>query len=155
MLLHMNPNPYAAPAASIDVPDTPLGPRPRRVTVAVVLLWISFVVSLGLAYVLGVREIDTDFFPVLLVMQFVGCSISVLVNVMIYRGHAWARNLFAWVFVLSSILLYWPAEAQAEMNAGEILAEQLLEAAMLGLEATALILLYTGMARYWFRREEA
>jgi hypothetical protein len=87
----MTHNPYSAPRSIVT--DTPPPPRerPRVVVIAVALLWTE--VALGLLESLldweNLTANDSARFGLIVDVLFVG--LSVLINIMVWRGRNWAR----------------------------------------------------------------
>jgi hypothetical protein len=87
----MTHNPYSAPRSIVtDTPPPPME-RPRVVVIAVALLWTE--VALGLLESLldweNLTANDSARFGLIVDVLFVG--LSVLINIMVWRGRNWAR----------------------------------------------------------------
>ena len=99
----MTHNPYSAPRSTVtDTPSPPME-RPRVVVIAVALLWTE--VALGLLESLldwkHLTSDDSATFVMIVDLLFVG--LSVLINIMIWRGRNWARIVALVLTVLAVV----------------------------------------------------
>ena len=87
----MTHNPYSAPRSAVTDALAPPMERPRVVVIAVALLWTE--VALGLLESLldwrNLMASDSARFGLIVDVLFVG--LSVLINIMVWRGRNWAR----------------------------------------------------------------
>ena len=143
----MTHNPYSAPRSAVT--DTPLPPkeRPRVVVIAVALLWTE--VALGLLNSLLDWEYLNADTPAafVLIVQGVFVALSVLINVMIWRGRNWAR-IVALVLTILGVAGYAP-QIGADFARAPLMA--VLGMVELLLDIIALYLVFVP-GRQWFAR---
>ncbi len=148
----MKDNPYAAPNAAVaDRPRTPLAvERPRQVTIAVVLLWLDFLIALPLLYQSIQREPDVELVVMILVATCLFLAIFATSIVFAYRGRNWARIVLLMFVFLTAIAVFLPSEVDTPVEFFEIVLDYL----SIVLELAALYLLFAKPGALWFRAEE-
>jgi hypothetical protein len=143
-------NRYRVPGAEVGdyAPGEDRAPRPMTVTVALVLLWsiqavmFAMLVASWLMFTSSSRT-DTLFAAMIAVMWLLNTSLLI----MVHRGQNWARITFLLLYLLG---LPFALYSLGEGPARDPLSFQtaLLQIAM---KTTAMILLFVGPARAWFR----
>jgi hypothetical protein len=147
----MPPSPYTPPKADVkDVgPERALAERPRQVVYAVVLLWISLVLGVPVAYWEHQRA-PAEVAPVYWVLAALIFGLAILVIVFLGRGHNWARIVLL-VLVVISFLSFLG-------TIGEILSHPAIEIVLnvvtLVIDAVAAYLVFTKPGALWFRRAD-
>jgi hypothetical protein len=148
----MSGNPYAPPTAQVaDVdPGRPL-PRPRAVSLAILLFWISVAVSLPLWFVDdAVDTSDPDIFVTLVIGWIVGLAMlafTIWVIVSIGRARNWARITYLVLAILGWLMVIVDLPglfASPWYNPFGYLSNAALDAAIV-------VLLFTPAANAWFR----
>lgn len=134
---------YSPPQTVVqDVADRPRGPRPKRVSTAMRILWGAFVLGTpSLVYPLATEPEWLTAVFVLLITALV-----ILLYLKVAAGRNWARIVLAVLLALSVPALAMPVEPSP-------LALQLLDWSCLALDMVALWLLCTGESASWFRPE--
>lgn len=143
----MTHNPYSAPRSAVtDSPPPPMG-RPRIVGIAVALLWTE--VALGLLdSLLDWKQVTTgEAAPVVLIVDVVFVGLSVLINIMIWRGRNWAR-IVALVLTMLGVVSLAPVIGAEFARAPFVTVLVMIE---LLLDAIALYLVFVP-GRQWFAR---
>jgi len=145
----MAENPYIPPEAKVE--DTGGGPvlavRPRRVVLAVQMLWISLFLSLPAIYWEAGRSPE-GFTAGVFIFSGVLVGIAAWLNVKLWHGVNWARILYLVLAVLSIGTLMATGSEMLETSVPEFL----VSAVGSVLDAVAMVLLFTGRAPLWFRR---
>jgi len=131
-----------------DRPEAPRGPRPKRITVAVWLLWVSFGLGLPAAYLSMLREPEPGFSPVLVAIVSIFIAFSAVLNVLVYRGRNWARIA---VLLLVAVGIPYVLLGPDEATRPDFL-EQALDFVSNALDLVAVYLLFTPPGSLWFRR---
>ncbi len=144
----MTRGPYAPPTSRVADRAIETVPRPRQVTIAVALLWVSLALGVPAWHLSASRDPETASHPAFIVFTAIVLVLSVTLNVLIYRGRNWARILLLVLFVIAGALLLVPVDEP--VPAGVL--ENTLNAGTLVLEAVALYLLFTRPGASWFRR---
>jgi hypothetical protein len=145
------PSPYTPPKADVkDVgPERALAERPRQVVYAVVLLWISLVLGVPVAYWEHQRT-PAEVASVYWVLAALIFGLAILVIVFLGRGHNWARIVLL-VLVVISFLSFLG-------TIGEILSHPAIEIVLnvvtLVIDAVAVYLVFTKPGALWFRRAD-
>jgi len=146
-------NPYTPPAAVVADPERVRGPRPRSVSIAVVLIWIAIGAMLAM---LGsvVWQTSFDFFVAR--PGFIGAGIGMVIwsflSYQIARGRNWARLLFTALCLYDSRTVWSGVNRmifQAVANRLELVCFYLRPVAGM----IAIILLF-GPGRAWFRKAQ-
>jgi presenilin-like A22 family membrane protease len=148
----MSENPYQPPNAHVaDKPST-AAPRvrPRQVSTATTLLWISLALGVPSLYLATARDTDTGFLPLLIGMYVFLFAISAFVIVKVYRGRNWARVLLLVMVILSAVVLLFPGEEATPPAA----LEYVLNVASLVVEIAAVYLLLSHPGKTWFQQAE-
>ena len=148
-------NRYAPPTTALrDVEvERYLSERPAQVRWASVLLWQSFTLSVALT-VYGLRAEDNpaEFAPAvraaMVGISVGGLALSALLNVMIYRGHNWARILYLFLAGVSLWLWLMPGDEGSSLTLTETIG--FVVASLL--DAVAMVLVFTRPGALWFRR---
>ena len=143
----MTHNPYSAPRSAVtDMPPAPME-RPRVVVIAVALLWTE--VALGLLEsLLDWKHLAADesaTFVLIFDTLFVG--LSVLINIMIWRGRNWAR-IVALVLTIFAVVGFAPVIGAEFARAPFVTVLGMVE---LLLDVIALYLVFVP-GRQWFAR---
>lgn len=147
---------YAPPTAALrdDEAERLVSERPAQVRWASVLLWLSFTLGCALSvYELGTQGGDpSEHAPVVDAVvagiTFGALALGALLNVMIYRGHNWARILYLLLTLVSLVLLLVPGEG-TELT----LTEKIAYAVSSLLDLGAMVLVFTRPGALWFRRK--
>jgi hypothetical protein len=145
-------NRFSPPDAEVaDLPSRAARVKPKQVRVAVVFLWVSFLLGLG-ALVLGaVRDPDSALGAFSLALTLPLLALNVLLIVRIDGGHAWARIVYA-AFTVPAVALQFlpvaPTDAPGYVENALNLCGQLLDIA-------ALALLFTRPGSRWFSPQKA
>ena len=149
----MGENPYSPPGAEVKDIDQGLPPaeRPREVTLAVRLLWVSLFAGIPVSF----RE-DQDASAggdaaFMLYFTLALYAISVVMIVSIRRGRNWARVLLLAFNVLNLLSFLFAFGEFLKYPAGELIVLLV----VVGLDLTALYLLYTRAGTAWFQRAKA
>ena len=141
----MTHNPYSAPRSAVT--DTPLPPmeRPRVVVIAVALLWTE--VALGLLEsLLDWKHVTAgEAATFVLIVDGVFLVLSVLINLMIWRGRNWAR-IVALVLTVLGVVGFAPVIGAEFARAPFVTVLGMIE---LLLDAVALYLVFVP-GRQWF-----
>lgn len=147
----MDHNPYTPPAAPVADASEPLRPveRPRQVDRAVRLLWI--VLALGVvnsALQWRVLAASPASLATILLVQALGIGIAAWLTIKISGGRNWARITYLVMAVigLPMIVLSLPATFNVSPISGVVTLVQI------GLQITALYLVFSEPGREWFRR---
>lgn len=143
----MTHNPYSAPRSVVtDTPPPPME-RPRVVVIAVALFWTE--VALGLLESLldwkHLTADDSATFVLIVDVLFVG--LSVLINIMIWRGRNWAR-IVALVLTALAVVGFAPIIGAEFARAPLVTVLGMIE---LLLDVIALYLVFVP-GRQWFAR---
>ena len=143
----MTHNPYSAPRSAVtDTPPPPME-RPRVVVIAVALLWTE--VALGLLESLldwkNLMANESARFGLIVDVLFVG--LSVLINIMIWRGRNWAR-IVALVLTMLAVVGFAPVIGVEFARAPFV---TLLGMSEMLLDVIALYLVFVP-GRQWFAR---
>jgi len=143
----MTHNPYSAPRSTVtDTPPPPME-RPRVVIIAVALLWTE--VALGLLESLldwkNLMASESARFGLIVDVLFVG--LSVLINIMIWRGRNWAR-IVALVLTMLAVVGFAPVVGVEFARAPIV---TLLGMSEMLLDVIALYLVFVP-GRQWFAR---
>lgn len=132
---------YAPPQTVVDdVADARRGPRPKRVSTAMRLLWASF--ALGIPSLVQPMAGTPEWWSAVFVLLVSG--LVVLLYLKIAAGRNWARIVLAVLLALSVPAFAMPAEPSP-------LALRLLDWCCLALDLAALWLLFTRESASWFR----
>jgi hypothetical protein len=123
-------------------------PRPKQVDRAVMLLWLSLALAVPLIYLEGARDPQTWLHPAALIFMAVIFAIAAALNVLIYKGHNWARIVVLIFYVIGLISLL--ASSDEPVPAGA--AEHALNVLTLVIDSIALYLLFTPPGSQWFRK---
>ncbi len=145
----MSDDRYSPPAAEVaDVPsDTLPRRRPVQVTVAVILMWVTFLFGM-----LGIAAGWNDFMQVaprmFLVIISISAAVIALLNIMTMLGRNWARISYLVFFCigLPRLVEVLPPLFAESVVSGLVGVMQVL------VQLTALVLLFTSPGRHWFRR---
>ena len=140
----MTVNPYAPPSAQVADPVEPPLPRPRRVTVAMLLLCISAASGAIATLIQHPAQIVGQ------VLFSIGVTLGLCLAIAARRN--WAR----WVYT-ALIALTWVAVSTdlTTFLRTPLTGPRIMAAAGNGLEMLALILLFTGPANRWFRQRRS
>lgn len=151
----MNQNPYAPPSSSVaDVENSVPIERPKPVKTALVLCWISLVLTLPLMVEgflgimnAGAGEAPAAYFAILGVFYVAVLVLAVCVIVFIGRARNWARIVYAVLTGLSliSTIASLPAILGRTWYSGPL---ELLTTAM---DVAIVVLLFLPAANAWFR----
>jgi hypothetical protein len=140
-------NPYSPPQA--DVRDTRparlLAERPRQISRAFVLVWISLALGVG-ASVLELRR-GPDSVTAWLVGVIVAVTVSIVLNLAIWRGRNWARIVY--MVLTALVLVAYPFLLATEAGLGRF--EIALDVTAMALDCFILYLLFTRPGSQWFR----
>jgi hypothetical protein len=146
----MDPNPYSAPKAPVADPILVPLERPRVVTRAVHLLWISLLIGIAGALA-GLDEVAPDLGSRIAVLVFDGVwlGINAWLIFKLARGRRWARTTYVLVAAFSYVVLAysWP-EAMKRMQDEPY--ELVTMIAGIVTELVALYLLFTKASSAWF-----
>ncbi|WOB07672.1 hypothetical protein [Piscinibacter gummiphilus] len=147
---------YAPPTATLRDPEAErlVTERPAQVRWASVLLWLSFTLGCALSvYELGTRGDTSEHAPavdaVVAGITFGALALSAWLNVMIYRGHNWARIFYLVLTLVSLALLLVPGEEGAVLT----LTEKIAYAVSSLLDVSAMVLVFTRPGALWFKRK--
>jgi hypothetical protein len=154
----MERNPYAPPVSPVADPAEARGERPKEVTQAVRLLWISLALSIAGLFMQPLRattdaEERTLTLTVLIIGGGIGFGIWAWVVAKIARGRNWARITFMVLTVLGLVItpfmLPYSLPAYRAQPLSAVVA--VLNAV---LELIAFYLLLTAPARAWFKPQD-
>ncbi|MBX3627289.1 MAG: hypothetical protein KF892_19935 [Rhizobacter sp.] len=147
---------YAPPAAALrdEEAERLVSERPAQVRWASVLLWLSFTLGCALSvYELGTRGDPSEHAPVVDAVvagiTFGALALGAFLNVMIYRGHNWARIFYLVLTLVSLVLLLVPADEGAVLT----LTEKIAYAVSSLLDVSAMVLVFTRPGALWFKRK--
>lgn len=147
---------YAPPTAALrdEEAERLVSERPVQVRWASVLLWLSFTLGCALSvYELGTRGDTSEHAPVVDAVvagiTFGALGLGAFLNVMIYRGHNWARIFYLVLTLVSLVLLLVPADEGAVLT----LTEKIAYAVSSLLDAGAMVLVFTRPGSLWFQRK--
>lgn len=147
---------YAPPAAALrdEEAERLVSERPAQVRWASVLLWLSFTLGCALSvYELGTRGDPSEHAPVVDAVvagiTFGALALAAFLNVMIYRGHNWARIFYLVLTLVSLVLLLVPADEGAVLT----LTEKIAYAVSSLLDVGAMVLVFTRPGALWFKRK--
>jgi uncharacterized membrane protein len=142
----MERNPYAPPVSAIADPAESRPARPKEVTLAVKLLWVSFFIGIVGVFLRPAQQVP---FIAILIVSILAYGFWAWVITCIANGRNWARILFfvlvgigvvfAVLFLSTTLALY----RARPFNA-------FLAALNYALEISTLYLLLTAPARAWF-----
>jgi hypothetical protein len=137
-------NPYSPPTAVVrDARGVRLlAERPRRIVQATTLLWISLV--LGLASVWFESQTDPLPFPAMLALLALVLTLSVVINVSVWRGRNWARILYAVLTVMAIGLFPFDLTTRSSVSIA-------LDVVAYAIDAVIVFLLFTKPGSLWFR----
>jgi hypothetical protein len=143
----MPQNPYAPPTALVRDrgPDRAIAEKPAQVTYAVWLLWLAIPLSIPASMYEYERMPADEKDPVLLLFYVVIYAIAMAINVLVSRGHDWARILTLLLFVVALATFIFDEYTAYPFVP---LASNLV---VLILDAIALYLLFTSPGKLWFR----
>lgn len=132
---------YSPPQTVVlDVADRPRGPRPKRVSTAMRIVWGAFV--LGTPSFVYQMTMEPQW-PVVVFMLLI-TALVILLYLKVAAGRNWARIVLAVLLALSVPALAMPLEPSP-------LWVQVLDWTCLALDMVALWLLCTGESSSWFR----
>lgn len=144
----MERNPYAPPVSTVADPVEVRSERPKEVTLAVRLLWASFLIGIVGVFLRPAQQVP---FTAILIISILAFGFWAWVITCIGRGRNWARILFfvlvgfglvfAAVFFSMTLALY----RDRPFNG-------FLAALNYALEIYTLYLLLTAPAREWFKQ---
>ena len=147
---------YAPPAAALrdEEAERLVSERPAQVRWASVLLWLSFTLGCALSvYELGTRGDPSEHAPVVDAVvagiTFGALALGAFLNVMIYRGHNWARIFYLVLTLVSLVLLLVPGDEGAVLT----LTEKIAYAVSSLLDVSAMVLVFTRPGALWFKRK--
>ena len=148
----MEPNPYSAPKAPVADPALVPVERPRAVTRAVHLLWISLVIGVAAGIdSFGDTPNDVTSRAVTIVFEAFWFGIPAWLIFKLARGRRWARTTYTILAVISYGLL-----ALSWTETMKHLAEEPYQVVLLigaaSTELIALYLLFTKPSNQWFER---
>jgi hypothetical protein len=149
----MSHNPYSPPAAAVADVDVPISlERPRHVTIAVRLLWITLLIGVpGAIYNLvtgdspGMSRSVQIVFTV--VVWSISWSIAIWLLLSVAKGKNWARIVEAVFLALGLLFTFWAVRVIFAMS-WYLGAIYLLQTA---LNTLAVVLLFTPASNAWFR----
>jgi hypothetical protein len=144
----MERNPYAPPVSAVADPAESRTARPKEVTLAVKLLWVSFSIGIAGVFLQPAQQVP---FIAILIVSILAYGFWAWVITCIANGRNWARILFfvlvgigvvfAVLFLSTTLALY----RDRPFNA-------FLAALNYALEIYTLYLLLTAPAREWFNQ---
>ena len=148
-------NPYRAPRADVDdlapVEDDDRGPRPTQVAVAVVMFWVVLIIQIAsLVYNWQFFRFATGAVFILACVVSGFWVLSAWLVAMIERGLNWARITYLVLYLLIFLPFYaftiWVTLTYVRNPAGTLpsLGQALLQ-------LIALLLLFIGPGRHWYR----
>jgi hypothetical protein len=143
-------DPYTPPKAAVrDLgPDRAIAERPKQVTYAVWMLWLTFLVGLP-AIVYEYQRATPEQLSVFLLLIFAVMSVvSIVLIVFTYRGHNWARILMLVLISLALISFFALFGAYLQYPLLPLASN----IAVMVLDVLALYLLFTRPGRLWFRK---
>lgn len=142
-------NPYSPPRAAVR--DRPLMPvlaeRPKHITVAIWILWISLALGVPGALIDYGRVEDEDAVMVSLVTGVLAFALGVALNIFIARRHNWARIVYLVLLLLSLAVLPFVIPEWMEHPPYE----WALNIASTVLDSIVIYLLFTKPGSLWFR----
>jgi hypothetical protein len=145
-------NPYTPPRSAVrDLgPDRAIAERPKQVTYAIWMLWLTFLVGLPAMVYEYQRSTPTQSSVFVLLIFAVMSVVSIVLIVFIYRGHNWARVLM--LVLIGLALLFFFAILGTYLQYPLLpLASNI---AVIVLDVIALYLLFTRPGRLWFRKSQ-
>jgi len=148
-------NPYRAPRADVDdlapAEDVDRGPRPTQVAVAVVMFWVVLIMQIAsLVYNWQFFRYSTGAVFILACVVSGFWVLSAWLVAMIERGLNWARITYLVLYLLIFLpfyaltILVTLKYTRAPMGALPAMAQAMLQ-------LIALVLLFVGPARHWYR----
>lgn len=143
----MTSNRYAPPAATVgEIVDEARAPRPRQVTWAVRLLWVSVIYSIPMFYLEATRAPSDADRIVGLVVELVFTAFGCYLFVCIGRGRNWARIVTLVLTVLSTAMVVFGSPLPSLSSIDGI-------ASVLNTvsDIACMCLLFTPTASAWFR----
>ncbi len=129
-------------------PAHQLTERPRQVIYAVLLLWISIVISIPQLYGEYQRAPDTSELVLFLIFVVIVLAISITLNIYVWRGRNWARIVLL-VLAVGSLIVFLVSVTETLKNP---VIEIVLNVVALVIEAIAVYLLFTRPGSLWFHR---
>ena len=150
------PNPYQPPKARVEDREgaAPPPPRPRRVTLGVVLLWISLGIEclLGFQIVPGILEelgdqLDTYILGIVVVATVVIYGVGAWLILMTALRRNWARIIYLVLYLLGTPSFLMSIGAAFE----ESLPVAIGSTASNALQVVALVMLFLPVSNAWFR----
>jgi hypothetical protein len=145
----MSERPYTPPASRVaDRPEaSPPFPRPKQVTVAVSLLWVSLALDIPVWFLAAARDQEMlNAGPLAFVVVLF--AIQVTLYVFTYRGRNWARIGVLILFVLDGLVFLIPNPKPPGVL------ENTLDVVGLVMTLIALYLLFSRPGALWFRPRE-
>jgi len=143
----MSQSPYAPPGSYVaEEASVPVLPRPRQVTIAVILLWVTFGLGFLQWYLMALRAPDIGFHPRQLTFFLIFAALEAALNVYVYRGRNWARIILLVLVAIAAVWLFIP---KMTFPSGSVI-EQLLDVLTLSLDLIAVCLLLTHPGSSWF-----
>lgn len=147
---------YAPPTAALrdEEAERLVSERPAQVRWASVLLWLSFTLGCALSvYELGTGGDPSEHAPavdaVVAGITFGALALGAWLNVMIYRGHNWARIFYLVLTLVSLVLLLVPGDGSTVLT----LTEKIAYAVSSLLDVGAMVLVFTRPGSLWFQRK--
>jgi hypothetical protein len=122
--------------------------RPRSIQLAVMLLWVSFALSLPALALAAARDPAAALHPVSLVITVALLALSVLLILRIGDGRNWARWFYLALFGIAVAMQWLPGD---EANPPGYFENALMAVGWL-LDAAALWLVFTRPGADWFGR---
>jgi hypothetical protein len=139
-------NPYSPPTATVrDAKGVRLiAERPRQIVHATALLWISFVIGMASAWVQS--QTNPEPLPPLAMVALLAfaLTLSIVINVAVWRGRNWARILYAILTVIAIVSLPFDLATSSGVSIA-------MDAIAYVLDAVIVFLLFTKPGSLWFR----
>ena len=141
-------NPYAPPSSKVaDLSSLNRGPKPRQVSFAVGLLWVSLLLSLpSLIFSISGESGNPAALAAIIGLVLVIYALVACLNVCISRGRNWARFV-SLMFVLLGLgmLVFMPTTPETTAI------EQIASGLSTLLDVVAMYLLFTKPGSLWFK----
>lgn len=142
-------NAYAPPTTAVADPErvAALGSRPREVRLAVILLWLSWGLSIPMWVLAAMRDPDTHAGPFAIALTLFFMALAAWLNTLVYRGRNWARITMLVLVALSVLFVVFPPDGLSEPG----FVERVLNFADVCVQVSAIVLLFRRPGALWFR----
>jgi hypothetical protein len=139
---------YSPPTAIVA--DPPPQPVPKKVRLAVNLLWLSLALAVPVCYLGTVRSVAAALFPLMVAIYVFVFGFYALLYVQVYRGKNWARIVVLILALIGALFLFFQQDGPTAPG----LLERSLDLVSTLLDFSAMYLVFTKPGAAWFKRPD-